>query len=258
MCLIAIAWRVDARFPVVLAANRDEFHARPTAPMAWWPGEPRILAGRDLQAGGTWLGALRSGRFAALTNYRDPGLQREGVPSRGVVVPTVLRGPASLDHAVAAAVEAAGDANPWNLLAGEGESLLYHASMTGETRRLGPGVHLLSNHLLGTPWPKVLRVQEGMPAALRALPRLETLRVLFNDTAPAPDSLLPSTGVGLDLERLLSAVHIRAPGYGTRCTTVGLCDAAGLWQWHEWSFGPAAEPAGEVHFTYPGGGPPAR
>ncbi len=248
MCLIALAWRVDARYPVVLAANRDEFHARPTAPMAWWPGEPAILAGRDLQAGGTWLGALRSGRFAALTNYRDPALQRDGAPSRGTLVPALLRAPVPLEAALAAAVREAHGANPYNLLAGEGESLLYYASTTGELRRLGPGVHLLSNHLLGTPWPKLLRVQAGLPEALRLLPRLDAFRALFTDATLASDAQLPRTGIRLELERQLSAVHIRTPGYGTRCTTVGLCDAAGAWQWHEWRYGPDGEPAGDDRF----------
>ena len=250
MCLVAIAWRVDARFPVVLAANRDEFHARPTAPMAWWPGEPPMLAGRDLQAGGTWLGATRAGRFAALTNYRDPALPREGAPSRGVVVPAILRAPGPIEAALATAVQAAYGANPWNLLAGEGDALLYYSSMTGEVRRLGPGVHVLSNHLLGTPWPKLLRVQAALPAAILELPRLESLKALFGDPMIAPDGQLPRTGIPLELERLLSAVHIRAPGYGTRCTTVGLCDANGHWQWHEWSFGAGGEPAGKAGFVY--------
>jgi uncharacterized protein with NRDE domain len=254
MCLIAIAWRVDARFPVVLAANRDEFHARPTAPMAWWPGDPPILAGRDLQAGGTWLGALRTGRFAALTNYRDPALQRDGAPSRGLLVPSVLRAQAPLEAALATAVQAARGANPYNLLAGEGDSLLYYASTTGELRRLGPGVHLLSNHLLGTPWPKLRRVEAGLPVALRRLPATDALRALFSDPALAPDAQLPHTGIPLALERQLSAVHIRTPGYGTRCTTVGLCDAGGGWQWHEWRYGPEGEPAGDSGFRIGAGG----
>jgi uncharacterized protein with NRDE domain len=253
MCLIAIAWRVDARFPVVLAANRDEFHARPAAPMAWWPGEPSMLAGRDLQAGGTWLGALRSGRFAALTNYRDPSLQREVAPSRGVLVPALLCTSAPLESALDTAVQSAAGANPYNLLAGEGESLLYFSSMTGRVERLGPGLHLLSNHLLGTPWPKVRRVEAGFAAVLRGLPGLDPLRALFNDRSLAPDGQLPRTGIRPELERLLSAVHIVAPGYGTRCTTIGLCDAAGRWQWHEWTHGPDGEPAGEVHVGFQSG-----
>jgi len=253
MCLVAIAWRADARFPVVLAANRDEFHARPTAAMAWWPGELPILAGRDLQAGGTWLGALRTGRFAALTNYRDPALQREGAPSRGVVVPAVLGTSAPLESALEAAVQSAAGANPYNLLAGEGESLFYYSSITGRAERLGPGLHLLSNHLLGTPWPKLRRIDAGFAEVLPGLPELGPLRALFNDRTLAADAQLPRTGIALELERLLSAVHIVAPGYGTRCTTIGLCDAAGRWQWHEWSHGPGGKPAGEVHFGFLGG-----
>ncbi|MFM2287393.1 MAG: hypothetical protein RL684_536 [Pseudomonadota bacterium] len=255
MCLIAIAWRVDARYPVVLAANRDEFHARPTAPMHWWQGEPPLLAGRDLQAGGTWLGALRGGRFAALTNYRDPALQRDDAPSRGLLVPALLREPAPLAQALEAAVLAARGANPYNLLAGEGDSLLYYSSMTGRSQSLGPGLHLLSNHLLGTPWPKLRRVQAGMPAAVRALPAVQELKSLFTDATLAPDGQLPRTGVRLELERMLSAIHIRSPAYGTRCTTVGLCDAGGRWQWHEWRYGADGESAGQGEFGYSPQGP---
>jgi uncharacterized protein with NRDE domain len=245
MCLVIVAWHQHPDFPCVVAANRDEFLARPAEPAHWWAGEPPLLAGRDLQAGGTWLGVTATGRFAALTNYRDRALQREGAPSRGALVTQLLRDPQDLPRAMAAAARSGTGCNPWNMLAGEpGGALYYHASATGETRELPPGLYLLSNHLLDTPWPKVLRARAGAASALAALPSEGALLALLGDRTLAPDALLPDTGVGLEWERQLSAIHIRMAGYGTRCSTLYTMAADGSGRLREWTWGPQGEPAG--------------
>lgn len=254
MCLIALAWRLHPRYPCVLAANRDEFLARPAAPAQWWPGDTALLAGRDLEAGGTWLGVRRSGRFAALTNYRDPALLRAGAPTRGTLVTTVLGQHAALPEAVAAAVRAGEACNPWNLLAADpadpSGALYYHASTTGETRRLGPGLYLLSNHLLDTPWPKVQRARAAFPEALAQLPDTGAMLALLRDRDIAPDEQLPDTGIGLAAERRLCAIHIRAPGYGTRCSTLYTLGSDGEAVFREWTWGEQGEPAGDRHYRF--------
>jgi uncharacterized protein with NRDE domain len=254
MCLIVLAWRLHPGYPCVLAANRDEFLARPTEAAHWWPGEPPMLAGRDLEAGGTWLGVTRSGRFAALTNYRDRARQRAGAPSRGALVTTLLRGPQALPAAMAGAVRAGQGCNPWNLLAGDAAArdgaLLYHASTTGETLSQGPGLYLLSNHLLDTPWPKVLRARAGFAEALAQLPDTREVLRLLQDRDSAADDQLPDTGIGLDAERQLSPIHIRAPGYGTRSTTLFTVRADGEARFQEWTWGEQGELTGERPYTF--------
>jgi uncharacterized protein with NRDE domain len=255
MCLVILAWRQHPDFPCVLAANRDEFLARPAEPAHWWAGEPPLLAGRDLQAGGTWLGLARGGRFAALTNYRDRALQREGAPSRGALVTQLLREPGALPGAVAAVARAGAACNPWNLLAGEaGGALYYHASTTGETRALPPGLYVLSNHRLDTPWPKVERARAGAAAAIAAMPDERAWLELLGDRTLAPDEALPDTGIGLAWERPLSAVHIRMAGYGTRCSTLLALAADGRARLHEWTWGAEGELAAERDFTFMTGG----
>ena len=170
MCLILVAWRVHADYPLVVAANRDEFFARPTAPAAFWNDAPQVLAGRDLDAGGTWMGVTRSGRFAALTNFRDPAQNRIGAPSRGALVAGFLRGreaPQTYFEGIAARRR---ECNGYNLLACDGETLCWSSNMGGRPRSLAPGVYGVSNHLLDTPWPKVGAGKTALAHALGSLP----------------------------------------------------------------------------------------
>jgi len=267
MCLILIAWRVHAGFPLVVAANRDEFFARPTAAADWWPREASradILAGRDLQAGGTWLGVTRSGRLAALTNYRDarasvdpeaagdPGTQAVGVPSRGLLVSQFLGLDLPLGESLGGVAGAGARCNPFNLLASDGKQLGVYASTTGEQRVLEPGLYALSNHLLDTPWPKVQLGKARFGAALAQLPDVDGLLELLRDDEPAPDALLPDTGVGLELERALSSAFIRAParGYGTRSSTIVAVAVDGSVDFREWSWGPTGALEGVVRFRF--------
>ena len=156
MCLILVAWRAQADYPLVLAANRDEFHARAAAPAAWWQ-QPEILAGRDLSAGGTWLAVARDGRFAALTNFRDPTPAQRAAPSRGELVPATLSGRLPVEQRLQQLRRTAGNYNAFNLIFSDGERLAVFESVPGAGRVLGPGVYGLSNHLLDTPWPRCVR-----------------------------------------------------------------------------------------------------
>jgi len=249
MCLILVAWRVHADYPLVLAANRDEFFARPAAPAHWWR-EPPILAGRDLSAGGTWLGVARDGRFAALTNYRDPTLLQRAGPSRGELVPATLAAmlPAPLRLQQLRGV--AGHYNGFNLVFSDGERLAVFESIPGDGRLLGAGVYGLSNHLLDTPWPKLVNAKSALGAALTRLPDERPLLELLRDERQADDAQLPRTGVSLAWERLLSSAFIRAPGYGTRCSSILLLDRSGHARFSEWSWDESGQLSGQVEHRF--------
>lgn len=224
MCLIACAWKAHPDYSLVVAANRDEWHDRPAAPAAWWSDHPDVLAGRDLKAGGTWLGITRQGRFAALTNFRDPSYRKTDAPTRGKLVSDFLIGDMSAREYLLALRERAGGFQGFNLLVGDGESLHYLSSRIGEILSVPPGVHALSNHTLNEPWPKVEKAKSAMGAALQGeMPweaRQMAIYALLSDAAPAPDEVLPDTGVGLEWERVLSPAMIVGENYGTRCSTV--------------------------------------
>ena len=220
MCLILVAWRVHPDYPLVVAANRDEFFARPAAEAAWWKDAKNVFAGRDLEAGGTWLGLGRDGRFAGLTNFRDPPRNRNDAPSRGALVADFLTGNESTAAALARLQAQGPRYNAFNLFVSDGDSLGIYESASGSARILEPDIYALSNHLLDTPWPKVTAGKSRLARALRALPDDTPLRELLRDDRPAPDAALPRTGVSLAWERMLSSAFIRAPGYGTRCSTV--------------------------------------
>lgn len=225
MCLILLAWRVHPDYPLVVAANRDEFFARPTAPLAFWNEAPQVLAGRDLEAGGTWMGLTRGGRFAALTNYRAPEHHLPGRPSRGKLVADFLTGRETAADYLAGSAAYGRACNGYNLLVGDGERLYWASNVADESRELVPGIYGLSNHLLDTPWPKVGAGRTALAAALELLPDERGLFELLADDRIHPDAVLPQTGVALDWERLLSAAFIRSPDYGTRASTV-LCVTA--------------------------------
>lgn len=229
MCLILIAYRCHPGLDLLIAANRDEFHDRPTAPLAFWDDAPQVLAGRDLQQGGTWLGATQTGRFAALTNYRDPSRVRPDSPSRGQLVSNYLQG-AEPARAYLARLATQGEVyNGFNLLLGDATGLHYYSNRGGAPQTLPPGWYGLSNHLLNTPWPKVQRGLTLMQDALAQRPDPtpdDLLPALANRTS-APDNELPQTGVPLDWERWLSPIFIDAPGYGTRSSTVLLANEHG-------------------------------
>jgi uncharacterized protein with NRDE domain len=224
MCLIVFAWQVVPGVPLLAAANRDEFYDRPAAPAGWWEDYPEIYAGRDLQAGGTWLGISRSGKFAALTNFRGPSERRADAPSRGALVSAFLTSRATPGQ-YAAEIEARSEAfNGFNLLLGDGKSLVWFSNRSGGDPRNGqplqPGIYGLSNGLLDSPWPKVVRTKAQFGSLLCQGAPEEAYFDMLADTSRPSDCRLPKTGVNLEWERLLSAVCIESPDYGTRCSTV--------------------------------------
>ncbi len=250
MCLILVGWRAHPDYPLVLAANRDEFYARPTAAASYWRDRPEILAGRDLQAGGTWLGLTRSGRIAALTNYRDGNAQQVAATSRGSLVAEFLGG-RTKPAGFLAGLEHDGRAfNGFNLLAGDGGELCCYSNVNRQLHRLLPGIYGLSNHLLDTPWPKVSEGKTALAAALGALPDEAPIFALLADDGVQPDRLLPSTGIGAEWERLLSAAFVRAPGYGTRSSTVVTIDRQGRAKFTEKSWERGGAVVTEARFAF--------
>lgn len=223
MCLIVIALKQHPDWPFVMVANRDEFFARPTQPLGFWPDAP-IVAGRDLRAGGTWMGFNRNGRFAALTNFRNGREPNTGGSSRGRVVAHYLMDSAPAAHYVAPADVRSG----YNLIRGDSEGLFYSGNRGGDFTRLNRGVHTLSNALLESEWPKTRCAHSTMKKVLREeyLNGEKLIRVLSDETR-ANDDQLPDTGIPLEKERLLSSCLIRSPDYGTRATTVVMQAANG-------------------------------
>lgn len=250
MCLILVAWRVQPNFPCVVAANRDEFFGRPTAEADWWPGDAGILAGRDLQAGGTWLGVTRSGRFAALTNFRDPSAAIADAPSRGRLVTSFLESDWTTAQGLREVRRLGQGCNPFNILCSDGDELGIYESTTGELRTLGPGVYALSNHLLDTPWPKVRQAKSRLAAALDELPKAAAMLDLLRDAEPATDEELPRTGVSMEMERMLSSAFIHGDAYGTRCSTIVTSDSEGLVSFAEWSWDEDGALAGMARYQF--------
>lgn len=250
MCLVLVAWRAHSDYPLVVAANRDEFFTRPTVAAGFWPGD-RVLAGRDLKEGGTWMGCARGGpgfRFAALTNYRDPGRQAEGKATRGRLAAEFLAGTQAPADYLAALAGRVAEYNGFNLMVGDGGSLACLESVTGTVHLLEPGVHGLSNHLLNTPWPKVRAARSALSAALSALPDDRPLFDLLRDDAVHPDESLPRTGVSLAWERLLSSAFVKAPGYGTRSSTVLKVSRGGTLTFDEQTWLEGGKAGGRVRF----------
>lgn len=253
MCLLVIGWKTHPRYRLVLAGNRDEFHDRAAAPLSWWQDDPRILGGRDLKAGGTWLGVARSGRFGVVTNYRDLQAPIEGAPSRGQLIPRFLTGATSpkefLDDLRGAALRYSG----FNLLLGGPRALYYYSNRGPATPQvLSPGVYGLSNHLLDTSWPKLARTRTRFKALL-AQPEFSTedLFAVLADRAPASaEEGLPSTGLPLDWERVVSAPFIVNERYGTRCSSVLLVERNGRTILHERRFDAAGVQTGTTRFEF--------
>ncbi|CAD5203185.1 NRDE family protein [Pseudomonas sp. FEN] len=244
MCLIVFAWRPGHAQPLIVAANRDEFYARPSLPLAQWPETPQVYAGRDLEAGGTWLGIGAGGRFAALTNIRNPH-QPVAPRSRGELVAGFLGEELPIDQYLAEVREKSPEYAGFNLLLGTTDALWHFNSHEGEPRQLTEGVYGVSNAGLDTPWPKLLKARAALSWAL-ADPRPETLLAMLGDPTTAPLAELPDTGVGLATESLLSSVFIASPSYGTRASTVLIVHADGRRHLVERSFGPYGGHLGEV------------
>lgn len=249
MCLVVVALDAHPRYPLVVAANRDEFHARPAAKASWGDVAPfaGILAGRDLEAGGTWLGVRRDGRWALVTNVREGGRFDANARSRGDLVPRLLNAEAPPGAALPGMATTGTDYNGFNLLAGDSGGVVFGSNRAPATRTLESGVHGLSNASLDTPWPKV----EWAAAAMRAWAAAgrigtDSLFAALAATSQAPDGALPDTGVSIEWERLLSSPFIVSERYGTRCSTVFTIDHHGCARFQERTFDPAGTAHGDV------------
>ncbi len=229
MCLILVAVNAHPLYPLVLAANRDEYFSRPTRSADYWEDAPAVLAGRDLEAGGTWLGVERLGRLAAVTNLREPPQKKPGLESRGRLVSDYLTSPVQPDVYMQDVLLRKDRFDAFNLLAGWGTELYFHTSRHDFFKRLDDGIHGISNGELDSPWPKIMRGKAMFRDCLDAGGTVaeEDLFAILADTTVAADGDLPDTGVGVELERRLSPIFVHMDGYGTRCSTVVTLDSGG-------------------------------
>ena len=225
MCLIAFNWNNHPTYKLILIANRDEFYHRKTRSVHFWEDNPNILAGKDLEAGGTWMGVSKKGKFTALTNYRDIANLKTEAPSRGMLTMDYLN---NGQHPKDYLAEKAPDAkayNGFNLLTGTSDELFYFSNYENKIRKLESGLYGLSNHLLNTPWYKVEKVKQKLSESIQKNSiDVQILLNLLNDPEKPEDSLVQQTGLPMDKEKMLSSMFIESPDYGTRCSSVLLID----------------------------------
>lgn len=235
MCLINFHFGGHPTYKLVVAANRDEEYARPTAEASFWEDEPDILAGRDLKQMGTWLGITKKGRFAALTNYRDPSLPETGKISRGEIVRNYLSGNMNPEEFLERLRKKRTDYAGFNVLLGNPDQLFHYNNIFDEYTEITPGTHALSNHTLNTPWPKVVKGREMLHEQVKNNNYIKpsSLFRITSNAEKAPDELLPNTGVGIELERILSPLFITSSHYGTRSSTILLVDKENNVTFHE-------------------------
>jgi uncharacterized protein with NRDE domain len=240
MCLILFSYNIHPRYKLIFAANRDEFYDRPTRPAQFWNNSPDLLAGKDLKGGGTWMGITRSGRFAAITNFREPELMMDNPPSRGFLVLDFLETDSSPENYLSVIKETGQLYNGFNLLVGTFDRLHYYSNRQNKIIEIPPGIHGLSNHLIDTDWPKVKKGKRLLAEMISQhdFPDMETLFSVLQDRSKPPDQLLPNTGVSLERERILSPLFITSDNYGTRSSTILLWDRNGNIDFSERSFTP--------------------
>ncbi|WP_243375325.1 NRDE family protein [Geotalea sp. SG265] len=223
MCLILFAYEQHPAYRLILAANRDEYYHRPTAPAAFWHDAPELLAGRDLEHGGTWLGITKEGKIAAVSNYREPPRDHGPALSRGLIPTGFLSTETTVSDYLDSLRRKGSRFKGVNVLFGDMGGISYFSNRDGALNgEVSPGIHGLSNHLLDTPWPKVLRGRKALESVVAEGAAIdpEELFAILSDRTPAPDHLLPDTGIGLARERLLSSLFIAGADYGTRSSTV--------------------------------------
>ena len=255
MCLVFIGLDAHPRHRVVVAANRDEFRARPARPAAPWPGAPHVVAGVDETAGGTWLGATTDGRWAVLTNVRAQDVAsgpRPDARSRGALVAGFLTGTVQPEAAAAEAFARRDTYRGFNLVVGDGAEAWIASTRLDAPRALGAGVYGLSNDTLDTPWPKLVRGRDAFAAALARDADDDAYLALLRDTTRPPDAELPETGVGLQKERFLSTAFIDGPDYGTRVSTLLTVGDGVRLRERTWARG--ARPARDVSWRSSGAG----
>lgn len=252
MCLILLAVQKNPEYKLILAANRDEYYERPSEPPHFWKDVPQLLAGRDLVAGGTWLGITRSGRIAAVTNYRDPASLKPNAPSRGKVVSDFLANDLDPPSYLELIRPEKDRYNGFNLILGDRDRITWYSNRADRVTLLPPGVYGLSNHLLDTPWPKVVHAKALFEEAACSGKDFSTESVfrLLKDQTVAPDDRLPSTGVPLEWERILSPIFITSPNYGTRSSTVILINQDDHVTFMDRTFNSHPEPVSTATFEF--------
>ncbi|MEJ1238684.1 NRDE family protein [Chryseolinea sp. T2] len=240
MCLIFISLNHHPSYKLLIAGNRDEFYNRPTQPAGYWDDNKNVLAGRDLEAGGTWLGVTTSGRISMLTNYRDPKNINPNAPSRGALVSDYLQDTIGAEGYLQNLNASGIRYNGFNLLAGTADELFYYSNYQGIVERLQPGFYGISNKFLETPWPKVVRGKQKIgPAFAKPVIDVHEIFDLLYDDATAPTEQLPETGLTQDRERALSAMFIKTGNYGSRCSTVIAVDHDDNWLFSERTYDPS-------------------
>lgn len=225
MCLIFLSFQHHPTYKLIIAGNRDEFYNRKTAAAGFWADQPNILAGRDLEAGGTWMGMTRSGKVSMLTNYRDPGRINQKAPSRGHLVSDFLKNDSTPEAYLKFIDKNGKNYNGFNIIVGNAEELWYYSNYKDGVDKLSPGFYGISNHLLETPWPKVLYGKQKIERAFKksVIDPEEVFEILYDDQR-AIDDQLPDTGLTLERERALSSMFIKTNDYGSRCSTIILID----------------------------------
>lgn len=245
-------YRVHPDYSSILAGNRDEFYDRPTLPAAFWDEYPGMLAGKDLKGGGTWFGVTRTGRFAGITNYRDPKSFKKDAPSRGLLVTRFLEGKDSPLSFLEDLEKDAAGYNGFNLLLGWKDELYWYSNRGEGIMRLAPGIYGLSNHLLDTPWPKVVKGKTAFKGLVSgaSIPGPDDFFRMLEDREQAIDSELPETGVGLERERMLSPLFISSPDYGTCSSTLLFIGCDDSVAFMERTFNRGAKPASSVRYDF--------
>jgi uncharacterized protein with NRDE domain len=240
MCLILFAYKTHSRYQLIFAANRDEFYDRPTRPARFWNSSPDLLAGKDLKGGGTWMGITREGRFAAITNFREPENIVKKAPSRGFLVRDFLKGDSSPENYLKMIRKIGNGFNGFNLLVGNHDKIYYYSNRQNKILEIPPGIHGLSNHLLNTDWPKVKKGKHLLSKNIsqKNFPDIKSLFSILQDRFNPPDHLLPNTGVSLEWEKILSPIFIRSNSYGTRSSTILLWDQNGNIEFSEDTYNP--------------------
>jgi uncharacterized protein with NRDE domain len=250
MCLVSIAYKAHPDYPLLVAANRDEYHQRPTAVAQFWEEYPNLLAGRDLQAGGTWMGVTRGGRFAAITNHRNPARTPAEPRSRGFLTLDFLRGESSAPHYLEALNTQAEQYAGFNLILGDAGQLWYLSNTERRVQQLPPGIYSLSNALLHSNWPKQQLASSHMRGCIDAEVNHRALQAAVSSRVQVEENRLPDTGVGLELEKLLSAPFIVSADYGTRATTSLSLDSQGQGDWLETSFAATGRAVGQQRWRF--------
>ncbi|HEX6982914.1 MAG TPA: NRDE family protein [Balneolaceae bacterium] len=228
MCLLVFSYKQHPAYDLIIAANRDESYSRPTRAAQFWDDFPEVLAGKDLKAGGTWMGVTKEGAFSAITNFRDSRLQKENPPSRGHLVLDYLKHPVDSNTYLKEVDGKADQYLGFNLLAGTVNQLGYYSNQQKKIRQLEPGLYGLSNHLLDTPWPKVVTAKKSLEKAVRneSISEQALFELLANERQ-ASETDLPDTGIPKELEKVVSPIFIKSGRYGTRCSTILLIDKNG-------------------------------